>query len=342
MGQVVLWLHECYSLAAMPASTLEEKLHPSLERILVLKNPVSKNSARGKRQLEDLVEYSGLHMDTVETARDPAVTQDRLEALEPTDLLYTIGGDGTINQAIGPLSRRRALLLPSRSGNANDLAMSLNGRKAPWQIYSDYLSGKAKVAAVHPIEVSIKSSAGVETAHANNYVSFGYAALASYYLNQPRPPTFNRAVNALTPRLRTAARIPMEGYLLGKAAMHAKPFDYTSAETDVVEEVVDASVVRSERMAKFGRFNIRHADTFLFASKLTETGVLAMGNQFVKMMRAKTTGKYVTDIAFRAVNTSGMHLYYQVDGEAFPLPEVSNVSVGLAQSPIRVLSTRLG
>lgn len=320
--------------------------YPPVERILALKNPISKNGLRGERQLQDLVGFSELPFDVLETDREPDVTGDRLlDKLEETDILYVIGGDGTVNVAIEPAVQKQALLLPTRSGNANDLAMSTNGRLAPWRIYSDYLRGDADATSVHPIEVTIDNGKDSESRYAINYSSFGYAALASLYINQPwQHPSLKHIFDTLPPSLKNAMRLPREGYLLAKAAAKTSSFDYCEPNTGEGDEKIiqaaDVTVVHSERMAKLGRFNVRHTDPFVFSSLLTEASVVAIGQQFINMMHGKIVGKHVTDLTFRAVNNSGNVLYYQVDGEAFPLPNSSTINIGLADSTLRVLNTR--
>ncbi|MDB5169363.1 MAG: hypothetical protein JWO41_719 [Candidatus Saccharibacteria bacterium] len=308
------------------------------ERILVLENPFCKNAARGNRQLPDLIEFSGLASDTVQTDRDFAVTADRLKnVLEPTDLLYVIGGDGTVNQTLEPLIRSQALLLPTRSGNANDLALSMNGRRAPWKIFSDFKHGMASDVKVHPIEVTINSNDLQEIGYAVNYASFGYAALASHYLNQPwQHPRFQQAYYKLPALAQNLVGLSREGYLLGKAAVDAEPFQYSDQ-----DYAVDITAVHSKRMAKLGRFNVQHTDPCMFAVHLPQAGVLAIGKEVAKMAQGKTAGEYVSHLAF-SVGPTGSALYYQLDGEAHPLPNHSNISIGLARDSVRILTRSTG
>ncbi len=326
----------------MPADLYAENLPPAVEHIVVLRNPYSRNLARGERHLQRLVEYSGLMPDSIETSPDPDETAERLNGLEPTDLLYVIGGDGTVNQTIGSLIRSQALLLPSRSGNANDLSMAVNGHTSPWRVFRGFKRKEIASSAIHPIEVNINAGDIIHTALALNYASVGYAALASNYVNRPwQHPNLKRIIDTLPGALQTATRLPRDGHALGKAAWDAQHFAY--AEHGAVEwrPVVDVSVVHSRRMAKFGKFNIDHTQPDMLSSVLTRTGFLAMAYQYTKMVRGKMVVEQTAGLAFCAENIVGNPFYYQVDGEASPLPDRCNVKIALGSESLRILGKRL-
>jgi hypothetical protein len=313
-----------------------------VERVVVLENPISKNGARGNRQLQDLLEYSELPHVPVLTDRDPLETVGRLrDTLEPTDLLYIIGGDGTANSAVVPALESQALLLPTRSGNANDLAMSLYGRQPPWKTFANYMNDpETQTLAVRPIAVDIENGTSMERKYAINYTSFGYAALAAASLNQPwAHPRLKKVFDTLPVAIQNLARLPREGMLLAQAAMNATLFDYTtpdSKEPNIAVPAADITIVHSRRMAKVGRFNVEHTDPHVFMAVSPKNGVRAISTQFVKTMRGNMAGEYVSDFNFRATNTTD--LYYHVDGEAFTVPEAARVSVSLARASLWLLA----
>lgn len=300
-----------------------------VERIFVLQNPVSKNCIRGARQLADLLEVSGLPSITRETDCDPDATIESLSILEPTDLLYVIGGDGTVNSVIKPVAEAGALLLPTRSGNANDLAMSMNGRKKPRQVFKDYQRGKATVISSRPIQIDISTENATESRLAINYVSLGYAALASRY------------IDALPRSQRSIASLFKEAYALIRAAHDIDQFLITPEGTNEPVPIVDVSIAHSARMAKVGLFPIRHDDNFMLTATIAESNIRTLGTQFIKMMFGKMAVKSVESLSFDFVNPTNQALYYQVDGEASPLPNAANINISLAQKPVRILSTRL-
>jgi diacylglycerol kinase family enzyme len=312
-----------------------------VERILVVDNPYSKNGPRGRKQLDELLDFSGLPFDTIETDYDPLVTADRLNGtLEPTDLLYVIGGDGTVNAALKPLVEHGGLLLPTRSGNANDLATSLNGRDKPWEVFSSHLNSNGHDVNAYPLVVSVEDT----SRYSINYASVGYGALASNYLNDPWPSEkARRLYDALPRRAKNMARFPRDGYMLLKAASDAGLFEYTPVGNETEETILvsDVTFVHSPRMAKLGRFEMNQTDPDFFASVLKKAGALAMTGQFIKMMSARMKGKHLLTAAFQVHSPNGKQLYCQVDGEAFKLAESADIRVGLSQRPVRVLSTRL-
>jgi hypothetical protein len=323
----------------MSVEPLADNPNIKLERILVIENPYSKNGARGRRQVQKLIDSSELHFDLIETDRDPEVTASHLDILEPTDLLCVIGGDGTVNSVIKPLLRVGALLLPTRSGNANDLAMSMNGTKKPKDVYSSYTNDEAHAISAHPFEVNVDG----DIKYAMNYASFGYGALASHYLNKPwQSLKLKNTYDRLPRTAQNIVRFQRDGYMLLKAAADAGLFEYKLQEAEQSAEAADVTLVHSERMAKLGKFNVRHDDPFFLSSILAKAGVVAMTEQFMKMMRAKMVCTVNDrDIKFNINSLNGDTTYYQVDGEAFPLSKTSNIGVRLADKAVRILSTRL-
>ena len=148
-------------------------------------------------------------------------------------------------------------------------------------------------------------------------------------------------LTALPAQLRPLARIPLEGYRLLEAARISQRFGCRVEDGESFEQAADITVVHSERMAKLGRFNVRHFDGHVFSSVLEDGGMLAMGRQFVKMMRGKMAGENVIDRSFKIDNPSEHPLYLQVDGEATPLPNSARVNFGLSEGHIRILSAKL-
>jgi diacylglycerol kinase family enzyme len=326
----------------MPSEKAPRYLDSPVERIVVLENPITKNGPRGHRQLKDLLDYSDLPYDTVTTDHDPLVTADRLRsALEPTDLLYIIGGDGTANCAIAPTLSADALILPTRSGNANDLAMSLNGRRAPWRTYAESITQNGiESVSIRPIIVTIDDEKSQQQKYALNYTSIGYAALASVYLNQPwSSPTLKQVYTTLPNRVQNIVRLPREAYLLSKAAFSAPLFDYelfNGIDEGKVESASDITVVHSRRMAKVGRVNISHRDPHMFMAITTDRGPVAIGEQLAQMMLGESRGAYSPEIQFHY--SSEAQIFYQVDGEAFPLPGNAFISVQLGRQSLRFLA----
>lgn len=313
-----------------------ESINLPIERIVALQNPFSSNGERGNRQLEELRRISGLPVEPIMTDIDPTVTDGKLKILEPTDLLYVIGGDGTINQTIGALMASQAILMPTRSGNACDLAVSANGRNEPWQIYNNYKNrnGGANINVSHPIEVTLGNHGDETPVYAINYVSFGYGALAMRYINGiPRTNS-----NGSSSAIKRVAGMRREGSKLMQASKDMRPFKVTFQD-DNEKLIKDISFVHSPRMAKLGRIPISHTDDQIFESIVEDINRLNVPAYFLKMMLARLPGEYITSTSFRLDKCSNNPLYYQVDGEASLVPDDNDITVGLAQKPVRILST---
>ena len=315
------------------------------QRIFVLENPVAKNGHIGNGQLQDLINFTGLKQDRIHTSRDPVETGGALsEELEPTDLLYVIGGDGTVNMATEALMDTKAIVLPTRSGNANDLARALNGNLAPWQVYQEaFMNGALRSVEVRPIQVEIEDMQGRvhDLSLAMNYVSFGFAALASEYLNRPwESQLIYELYKNMSPKVQALMRLPSEARQLARAARDINPFEVVIGDTRF--ETVDLSFVHSSKMAKFGNFAINHTDDFMLSSMLSEKGVGAMAGQFVRMMFKAMSVEQTAGAEFCVSSgADNQQLFYQVDGEAHALPKTSIVSVSLADKFIRALSTNM-
>ena len=315
------------------------------QRIFVLENPVAKNGHIGNRQLQDLINFTGLKQDRIYTSRDPVETGGALsEELEPTDLLYVIGGDGTVNMATEALMDTKAIVLPTRSGNANDLARALNGNLAPWEVYREaFTNGVLRSVEVRAIQVDVDRLDNTfhDRKYAMNYVSFGFAALASEYVNRPwEHQLMYELYKVLPPKVQAAMRLPREAVQLGKAARDISPFEVIVG--DQRREVVDLSFVHSSRMAKLGRFPLEHTADYMLSSMLSEKGVGAMAGQFVRMMFKAMSVEQTAGAEFCVSSgADNQQLFYQVDGEAHALPKTSIVSVSLADKFIRALSTNM-
>ncbi|MCA9323980.1 hypothetical protein KC992_02665 [Candidatus Saccharibacteria bacterium] len=318
----------------------------SLERIVVLKNPVAKNGHVGNRQLTDLRNFLGLPSVTVTTSIDRDETIDSLGILEPTDLLYVIGGDGTVNQTIPSLVSSGAVLLPTRSGNANDLARSLNGKMEPWQVFQRLGEHGVRPEEVRPIQVDITDIVtGLQSSgFAINYASFGYAALASDYINTPWAEGLVKRLYDAAPRqVQKGMRLPREGSMLLRAANDITPFviSITNRQPKFEAKAVDISVTHSPRMAKLGRFPISHMSDEMLFSHLSEAGKGAMLRQFILMMFGKMKVEPIADISFDL--SAGAHehgMMYQVDGEAAKLPNNCHINIRLSDASVKALVTR--
>jgi hypothetical protein len=320
-----------------------EAVHPpTIDRIVVLENPVSKNGALGRQQLDIIRNLVQLGYRHISSDPDPDVTHGKLDILEPTDVLFVIGGDGTVNPSVRALERSQAVLLPTRSGNANDLSRAAYGRQPTWQVFRDFISGETVASAVRPIQVEIGAGSQSVSELAVNYASVGYAALASEYVNRPwKNQELKRMIERLPRRARNGIRLPRDGYQLLDAAHDAKPFGYVEYGSIDVRHAVDISVTHSSNMAKFGQFKVAHTEPHLFHSVLTRPGRLQMLRQYALMTQAAMAGDYRRSVGFELTGEQDDQLFYQVDGEASPLPEGSDVYIGLSSRTIRIAGPKL-
>lgn len=315
------------------------------DELLVIRNPVSANSARAQHQIATLQqEFSFRAVDVLPTLHDPNAApgenqrnnqeriinelQERVDPNNPDNprcWLVVATGDGTIRDAAEALltaddAIRSVPILPLAGGNGNDFSSMVHGFWGKRRPASRL--GKAHIESVQPLEFTITRSDGtIEKKYAFSYGSLGeLIAKAAKDIDQDRGRSrFVQLVN--------------EKILAAKAISQAR--------TTVIEErggkreIGEIIFSNGSRMAKYLHWNQELGDAQLMRTEIPSIDMLHVATAGVKLALGKHPSTPVPDgniVRLQTVTDTWM----QLDGEAFPLPAGSGVTIRRAQRSINI------
>ncbi|HVC36276.1 MAG TPA: diacylglycerol kinase family protein [Candidatus Dormibacteraeota bacterium] len=307
-----------------------------------LVNPYSTNSRRGLKRLHQFRESAPFEVSQLETSRLGLEANKALVrlALEQSDLVIVVAGDGTFNTVVRTLVElkqdddlRRKPILSLGGGNAED------GHKAKHtslhRRHPDRVLEDGRIVEIFPIICRVTSEGKTaEKYPAAFYASLGATALASSYkyLNNPKHRdslfgqskvgrTFSEPIIAvralLASPLNEIIRDGKTEYfyenIFANSHIMAK---YLKLQTPLTERGLQRVTIRQktlrEIMPAFGLLIANHPKTTIG-----------------EMMLANESYNFVTTHP----------LWAQFDGEATELPADSQVSIFADQQPIYVVTT---
>lgn len=306
------------------------------ERALVVFNEYSSNARRMARQLLQLE----IPLDVIPTHPDMRYTEEAMaRSARPGHVILMSGGDGTANQGVnimmGDAMAEKELnwlpFVPLRGGNANDIAVMLNGKDRPDRILSDghYFS-------VSPLEVTKTSPEGDrDSRYALGYFSVGATAAASRRLDEIKETAnrFTKAVGFQQLREAVATWRVVGHYPALKVAMMQEETPLSLAS--------DVLFLRGNRIAKYGRphANLGRQEYEMVMSN--PDGMTATLVDMLKLQRGRILGTMATAACFGVETADGSPFEVQYDGEWQPAESGSDFLVRISDKSFNTISTQL-
>ena len=339
----------------------EVKGHPysdvfsGVETAKAIVNRASSRNIEGYRNLEQLRRVAPFEILEVPTANSRTTKLDLIHnALENSQLLIIVGGDGTFNDVLHTISTNglsdEAKLTPiwcMGGGNANDGTKAMHSKNAiknpAYALYT------ARTISSYPIRFDITRPDGETiTRSAGLYATLGISGLYSSdkYLNNP---SFRKKLTKLekySPLTRKIATGYLETMLGLKALTAYKAFEIKQAD-GVTREVYDEVYVNSSQMAKYLGFptKLNSREIFHYTSSnraqfLGRNALHAVSHiHSGQLVSAYTSDdEYIRGDEQRSFYTS-VDAYAQFDGEAEIVPANSRVDVSIHKQPITLLAT---
>lgn len=262
---------------------------------------------------------------------DQHMLDDIAEKYRTKMVLFGGGGDGTTNLIGNALLSAEGIergyndipFVPLRGGNANDIAVSLNGYRSIGRILK-----KGRQAGLRPLEISVNNK---DPRYAFGYFSIGGTADAAAALHEMKG---KYGIDQLPREIVTA---------WFKSADYPK-FRYRTNKGDQYDFASDIMCLRADRIAKFGHpYTHLNNDTFEMIADLSGGRTEAL----LKMMSlglGQLRGRPVDSANFTLATVVGgdnkIMLPVQYDGEIDEIPIVSDVSVVISQNSYTTLTTR--
>lgn len=301
-------------------------------RVIFAEHPRSTNHRRAYRQAKALSKI--VQVISVETHRDPDITREALaEVAKPGDCIVTGGGDGVLTDVVTGNYGHDISIWPIRGGNANDFAMSLNGRKTAAQIMLQGVDVQFR-----PVQVITKHPDGTsKTAITPIYWGVGADGLASDNLNV----RVRKTSNALT---RTIGFQQGREFFSTWRTMAKYPGFFVVQDIDGEEKethVQDVLGLHGPRIAKHGRPGVELWQPEMSVVTSYERGLGQTLLAMVKMQQGRLHGEMATEVSFRvrAVDEEIGYVPLQLGGEVDWLPDNTEVTASLAQ-PFITRTTR--
>lgn len=309
------------------------------KRFIVIRNPASTNAGRLQRRIDELRQVCPCaEIDVIRTSSkeaDQRLLEKCADKLGKDTLLCIAAGDGTINSIVRQLLTDKHLpkeaaqtpVLPLWCGNANDLAVMLNGPSRRAHIKN--ILERGRPVPVLPLECSLtdKDGGAPRKYIAICYASFGASAFAARLLHK-----FVRRHNFL--HKIPGGRLLHEIAVVTRALAQSRRFSIS--EGDKSKAIYERIFLRGSHFAKVPATPLRLTDGSLQGATVKHKQFFAL------MMRIAAMGRG------RRRNTAGQaefkvldKAWAQFDGEIVQVPAGTKVKIHLSDKPFYALSTRL-
>jgi len=319
-------------------SSPELSVFSEVKHATALINPVSTTNRKGVRRLKRLIENAPFRIEAIPTSINPNITKAIITAaLENSDLLIIIAGDGTFNNVLDTIVRnnlskqaKATPLLSLGGGNAEDGYKAKHTplhRRHPERVLQD-----GRIVETYPIRCDITHSNGEKNVRsAAFYATLGASALASSveYLNS------SRHRQSWTGQTRL-------GRLFSEPIVVARAFNSAGVNTVLDDgqpkSFYEEIFANSHIMAKYMHFPTSLTKQELFHAEIKDKTLLAIGRNVLDGLRGTLDGEFMSPaerINFQTID----NLWTQFDGEASIIPANSAVSIGIHDQPIRVVVT---
>jgi diacylglycerol kinase family enzyme len=314
------------------------------EHILVLRNPYSSNQASIARHLKQLVKYSlrrknGPEIEITKTEPDLTGNIELLRAkAQPKSLIDVCGGDGTFNLAARALlETRTAEAITTRGGgnannHANMLHDALTQAHAPWFLETGMKAGLTplKITAEHPnLAPDDERRELLPTA----YFSIGFTAVMAEQFNA-------ESWRKQTANMSRTQRLLMESAATWRNYRQANTFTLYDHDEESPRDLTELCFPNGRLMAKILRF--RGLDLLEQRAGRLELGQPTVPRLAWALGRAATSQfvKFGPE-TIQSFTVEAKHdIVAQADGEAYVYPSGTSFTVGFADRPVPVVTTR--
>lgn len=323
---------------------LKKALPPRYSKAYFIANGNATNAARAKKLWRDIVKLIGKeHAQIIDVSKfsieeTEAAIKDIIKKADSRTLLCVGGGDGTVSTTIRTIvsadnltdEAQKIAVLPLWGGNANDMAVMLNGMPATVNIKRIVLLGRR--IPVYPLSVVVSNSAGKREHIAACYASFGATAEVLSLMEESSHKRGQDGPNGHVKRVLLEFRDVM------RSASSLKPFKIQSTRgPSDTDKMFDRIFINGSRYAKVLRTPIALNDVAYFELSSKKGGVQFVFTLFRFLFRA---GPGHVSRAIR-VFTLQSQTYMQIDGEVYKLERGTKVEVKIHDTPVWVLTRKL-
>ena len=309
----------------------------SIKQAKALINPNSSNPERGRRRLDRLMASSNFEISTVNTSKDATKTRAIIkDALEQSDLLLVVAGDGTFNSVV------RTILNSSLTSEAKQTPIwSLGGGNAEdgtrathtWltRRHPEKALDNGRIVSTYPICFDVtKPDFSRESHAAAFYATLGVTALIASreYLNQESHRNSLLGRVALT---RSISEVAMSLYAILGARQNSVMTE------DGPKEFFDEGFINSHLMAKYFHYptSLTKPEVFHYLIEKRRNMIYNFPASSVDVF---PKGDYLSRIDNMTFYTNH-DLYAQFDGESETIPAHSLVDVHIHGQPLKLVVT---
>lgn len=313
----------------------------SFKRIYLLSNRRATNWQRVDRLYQSIVKAyqpdKHIELDLFEDKIEPTKKIRKAIKKWNKDTLVCIGGgDGTVSFVVHELlmssqkssQARQSVLLPLWGGNANDLAIMLNGYLLPGSIKD--LHKKAQPVDIFPLEVTIEPPEEPNSVRlAVSYASFGATAHATWAMEGSSHDRSSRKLSL------PGVRLIAEVWDVFRALLKAESFDIEH--DDVREQVYERIFTNGTRVAKLDGLPVH-----LNEQKYFEASVDKKHFHFVWYgIKSFLHNSYGNVQADHTSFTIHHPTKAQIDGEVLDIVPNTRVTVAVHAKSVRMLTRQL-
>ncbi len=332
-------------MAKNARSKKQTKLSPkrTFSRAFFIMNAKATNAARAKKFWGDVEKSLGKENATIiditkmTFTKSEAVIAKTLKDCDSSTLLCIGGGDGTVSAVIQTLMLKKELttenrsvrILPLWGGNANDMAVMLNGIPSAVNIHK--ILQNAHPVSIYPLSIEVESPESTT----KNYIASCYASFGATAEALARMEETAHARGSQGPKHKLI-RFAKEFREIGKTLVDVKPIKVEPT-GDRTIELYDRLFVNGSRYAKILRSPVDLHDRHYFVLTSRDKNWKIILRAF-RSLTTRTGGK----ISDRQRSfTIKDPTYMQVDGEVFKVPGNTRVKVRINDDCFNSFSTKL-
>ena len=300
------------------------------------------NAVRAKKFWRDAVRLLGKeHTEIVDVSKfsvqeTEAAIKSILKDADSKTLLCIGGGDGTVSTTIRTIvstkglraESQKAVVLPLWGGNANDMAVMLNGMPAKVNIQRVMVLGQ--LTPVYPLSVVIADSSGTREYIAACYASFGATAEV---LSRMEASSHKRGDDGPNGHIK---RVLLEFRDVLRSTSSLKPFKIQSVKGSSVK-MFDHIFINGSRYAKVLRTPIALNDVAYFELSSKKGGAQFIFTLFRFLLRIGP-GHVSSSVKSFTLQTP---TYMQIDGEVYELARGTTVEVKIHSTPFWTVARKL-
>lgn len=310
-------------------------------RLIVVVNRRAANAERAERLVRDVERLLGISAQRVDVSgKSPAEIKQAVERLRSElgsrTLLCIGGGDGTVSSVVQAVvtsnkltaAQKKVVLLPLWGGNANDLAVMLNGYVHLTSIKKVINNGT--VAKIYPMRLSLTHKKDAKTTRiATCYASFGATAQATWAMERTA-----HARDGSAPRtaLRTLTREILEAW---RAVTEIDSFGVQVGDTS--RRLYDRIFVNGPRFGKLQGIPVKLQERKFFEAEASKKN-LYFAIYVYKTFLRHTHGA-VTDKPVKFVISDPTRA--QIDGEVLEVAAHTAVQITINPTPFHALSRKI-